>query len=176
MSTPATTALTPAPLRDRAITALRARDEAAARAENFDRIGTVSADAFRATHAARVALADLLGMHERRVLCVTGPRGTVVLTVTDDPRGAVFAFAAERTHRAAGHDEPAFRFHVMNACPGCHRLIPVHEIHELADLGAHFQPRKPDEYAHIGIDVSEPGALDPAWHASRCGLLLACHD
>lgn len=176
-----TTTSVPVPLRDRARAALRARDEAAARAEHDARDGRLPADAYRAAHLARVTLAALLGVHERDVVAVLGPRGTLVLTV-DDPPGTYGAlpFLAERTHPAPtpGHpapgDAPAFRFQALAACPGCTRLMPQREIRELADLGAHLDPRDPDEYAHLGIDASQPGALDPAWHGDPCGLLLAC--
>lgn len=65
----------------------------------------------------------------------------------------------------------------MAPCPGCLRLIPVHEIHELADLGEHFLSSFHDENTLIGDHVAARGALDPAWHDHHCGLLAAhAHD
>ncbi|UGQ13595.1 hypothetical protein LO772_08320 [Yinghuangia sp. ASG 101] len=163
------------PLRHRAASALRARDEAAARAEQTARSGDWPADVFRTNHAACVALAWMLGVHEDHVHGVLGPRGTFALTLVDDPHGVIFTFLAERTHPASDHgDAPAFRFQVLAACPACKALMPQREIRELADLGAFLDPRDPDAYAHIGIDPDHPGALDPEWHRDPCGLLLAC--
>ncbi|WTW93446.1 hypothetical protein OG216_08690 [Streptomycetaceae bacterium NBC_01309] len=181
MNTP-TTHPVPVPLHHRARAALRARDEAAARAERDAREGRLPADAYRAAHLARVTLAALLGVYERDVVAMLGPRGTLVLTVTvtDPPGTGTLAFLAERTHPVPvpGHpapgDAPAFRFQALDACPGCKRLMPQREIRELADLGSFLDPRDPDEYAHLGIDASQPGALDPEWHGDRCGFLLAC--
>ncbi|MDI2130591.1 hypothetical protein [Yinghuangia seranimata] len=168
---------TPASLRDRAVAALRARDEAAARAEHADRGGDLPPDAVRATYASRMALAGILGVGEAGILASLAPHGTVVLTVVDPSQGGTLAFLAERTHPAPGHrDAPAFRFHVMAPCPGCRRSIPVHEVRELADLGLYFSPRNLDENAVIADYVSAPGALDPVWHTAECALLRACHD
>ncbi|MDI2130587.1 hypothetical protein [Yinghuangia seranimata] len=160
MTTSTTSAI---PLRDRAIAALRARDEAAAYA--------VPQGAFRdAAERARTALAVLLGLPHEAVTASIGPPGGLVLPVTDPASGRSLTFYAEHTCQPPESlpAQQGIRFHVLLPCPSCDRLGPHGVIHHLADLGAHFVPRDPDAYPEQ-VTLA-PHFADPVWHEPGCPL------